>query len=226
MRDSANEVIEHCYVPPDVARQLEIAGGCNCFGEPNFKLVWGFNRIIKMHGQWEELEPAVRSRVPIIQGGKIVYPVLPPRVKSAVIETREVPKYLPGNCWHLEKWCAPETYGSPEKWGKLGQEVIGRQTIDTAGPFPSRGEYELVMPITSDGTQDGAPIPLVSDVILNLIGLIKSSANFSYLQRRNAIAQREEKKRKGYRELLYDILKDGQPAFHGMEHTVVPEMKN
>ena len=73
--------------PPEIAKRLTDAGGLNPFGEPLFRAVWGWNRIVKMTGTWGE---------------------------SQVVETREVPKYLPADRWHLEMWRPPEDYGTHE----------------------------------------------------------------------------------------------------------------
>lgn len=183
-----NEHIEHKDCPEFIAKRLELAGGLNPFGEPNFRVVWGFDRIVKMTGQW---------------GG-------------GPVETREVPKYLPGNMWHLEAWCAPETYGTPETWGKLGEEVIGNMTVDTAGPFPSRGEYELCYTLSSNLGPDGVFVPLDVTTAELIVNMIKASRKetVSMQQRQSAIRQRlYRESRQRVTETAIELL-DARPAFY------------
>lgn len=212
------ERVEHHACPETIKVRLILAGGLNRFGEPNFRLVWGYNRIVKMHGEWQEVKPAEFSGLIGLDGKPIM---TKPSIKSSVIETREVPKYLPGNCWHLEKWCPPEMYGTPETWGKAGQEVVGDYTIDTAGPFPTRGEYELVMPLTVDGTPRGERLPLYTGFIDMIVSVIVKSADFSLAQRRAAIMQRLEREDRNFTERAESILRDGIPAFSGKEFVTI-----
>ena len=212
------EAIEHHDCPETVKLRLLLAGGMNLFGKPNFQIVWGYDRIIKMHGTWEEVEPAQATGLVTPEGRPIM---TAPRIKSSVIETREVPKYLPGNCWFLEKWCPPEMYGTPETWRRAGEEVSRGYTIDTAGPFPSQGEYELVMPLTIDGTPKGQRLPLYSQVVEMLVQLIQKSRDFSFTQRQAAIQQRMEREDKQFTDRAESILRDGLPAFSGKEFVTV-----
>ena len=40
--------------PASVARRLEIAGGVNRFGRPNYRAVWGWSRLGWIGGKWED----------------------------------------------------------------------------------------------------------------------------------------------------------------------------
>jgi hypothetical protein len=176
-------------VPPEIEARIKLAGGTNPFGEPLFRIIWGFDRIVKIHGQWHD---------------------------TMKVETREEPKYLPGDRWHLEMWRPPEEYGSPENWGKQGEEVIGHMTIDTSGPYPHRGEYELCYTISSDLTPSGAFVPLNATVVELLVNAIRLSRNeaMSLVLRKSAIRQRLERERRQRIEEGADILLDARPAFY------------
>ncbi len=221
MKQRAQEPVEHHACPPDVAEQLWLAGGLNRFGEPNFRVVWGYDRIVPITGEWQEFEQVLctlRDRVTGVYDQRIAT-----RLKSSVIETRLVPKYLPGNCWHLEMWRPPEEYGSPEKWGKVGEEVHGLLTVDTAGPFPSWGEYELCYPLTHDGTNRGQPVPLITDVVTELVNMIVfGRKSFNLAQRRAAIEQEQVKREQGFVRVAQDILKDGLRPFSGESFIIKP----
>jgi len=75
--------------PENVTQRLLRAGGRNRFGEPNYRAIWGYNRLTLIGGRWED---------------------------KGVVEVRMEPKYPQVNRWHIEKWVAPETYGAPEFW--------------------------------------------------------------------------------------------------------------
>lgn len=212
------ERIEHYDCPEDVAKWLVLAGGHNRYGEPKFRIVWGFNRIVPITGNWEDWEET-EIPDPFSQSGVRKQITL----KSSVIETRMVPKYLPGNCWHLECWRPPEEYGTPESWRKAGEEVYGGVTVDTAGEFPSRGDYELVMPLTVDGTYRGEPIPLSTMYVSMIVQMIrKSKENFTMAERKAAIEQEAARKDNEFTRVTVDRLKDGLRPFAGEKFVTVP----
>lgn len=242
MRSRAKEAIEHHECPESVTEQLRLAGGVNRFGGPMFRLVWGYDRIISMYGEWQEFEQfivkitAVPSDIPVAMGEPIM-PIpkelnvragdtqerLVTKLKSSIIETRQVPKYMPGNCWHLEMWRPPEEYGTPEAWREAGEEVLGLMTIDTAGEYPALGEYELCYPLTSDGTSSGKPIPLVSEVVTEIVRMVVVSRDrFTLQQRRSAIEQRLAREEEGFVRVAEDQLKDGLRPFAGESFIVKP----
>ncbi|HLW98749.1 MAG TPA: hypothetical protein VKR82_08895 [Candidatus Acidoferrales bacterium] len=108
-----------------VAQRLALAGGRNVFGEPNFRAVWGWNRLGWIGGRWTDRDAS----------GSVL---------RETIGLRLAPKYFPHNRWHIERWCAPETYGSPEIWARQTMEIEDGRNIAALGPYPSRGEYEHV----------------------------------------------------------------------------------
>jgi hypothetical protein len=222
MRHNSEEIIEHRECPPEVARELTVAGGVNRFNEPMFRVVWGYDRIVPMSGEWQEWEKGVATLTDKFTGHKESREFV--RLVSSKVETRQVPKYLPANCWHLEKWCPPEDYGSPELWRKQGEEVVAGMTVDTAGEFPHRGEYELVMPLTTDFTSMGKPLPLEGEFVATLIKLVRAGQErFSMVQRKAAIEQRLKREEAGFTRKAIDIMKDGMRPYAGEAFVTVPE---
>ena len=61
--------------PESVAQRLQRAGGMNRFGEPNYRAVWGWNRLTWIGGKFEEHDPATGSLL------------------REVVELRQEPKY-------------------------------------------------------------------------------------------------------------------------------------
>jgi hypothetical protein len=218
---TSTERIELHECPESVTEHLRTAGGINRFGGPMFQVVWGYNRIVPMHGEWQEFEQFDAKLTDKLTGYSEVRRVT--KLKSSVIETRLVPKYLPGNCWHLEMWRPPEEYGSPEEWKKIGLEQAQGMTLDTAGEYPTMGEYELCFPLTDDGTSRGKPLPLVSAVVEELVRmLVVGRETFTLQQRRAAIEQRARREENGYTKKVQDMLKDSLRPFAGEEFIVKP----
>jgi hypothetical protein len=208
VRSRAQERIEHHACHEHVAEQLRLAGGENRFGEPNFRCVWGYDRIVSIHGEWQEWEHGVAKLTDKLTGYTESRRFT--KLVRSVIETRQVPKYLPGNCWHLEMWRPPEEYGTPDTWSAAGQEVYGLQTIDTAGPFPARGEYELCYPLTHDGTSSGDPVPLVGEIVSSIVAMIVAGRErFTLQQRKAAIEQEARRKENGFVRVTEERLRDG-----------------
>lgn len=214
MRFNSNEAVELHDTPAEVEREITLAGGLNRFGQPNFRVVWGFNRIVPMSGSWEKWEHmrgTLLDKETGIMGSREFI-----RLAESVVETRQVPKYLPANCWHLEGWCPPEDYGTPETWRKAGEEVVAGMTIDTAGEYPAHGEYELVLPITADFSGCGKPLPLNTALIANIVGMVRAGRErYSFVQRKAAIEQRLIREEQGFTRKAIDMLKDGMPMRGG-----------
>jgi hypothetical protein len=221
MKHNSQEAVELHDCPANVARELRIAGGVNRYGEAMFRAIWGYNRIVLMSGEWQEWEHVEARLTDKLTGHAEKREFI--RLKESKIETRQVPKYLPANCWHLEKWCPPEDYGSPEMWRKQGEELIAGLTVDTAGEFPSRGEYELVFPLTHDFSSDGKPLPLSAAVVSHLAALVKAGTErFSMVQRKAAIEQRLQREEQGFTRRAIDIMKDGMRPYAGEAFVTVP----
>ena len=92
------QVIREQHIAPGwVTRQLTLAGGLNRYGEPNYRIVWGWSRLGWVGGLWNDFTTE----------GCLL---------RSVVELRHVPLYLPFDRWHLERWCPPELYGSEYSW--------------------------------------------------------------------------------------------------------------
>lgn len=121
-------ITEQHQAPQWAERALLVAGGLNTFGEPNYRLVWGWSRLGWIGGEWKDRNPS----------GDLL---------RRVIEVRKVPRYMPFDRWHLERWCPPELYGSPRNWYRQTLETYDGRAIEALGPYPYRGDYEHSMVI-------------------------------------------------------------------------------
>ena len=229
MRSNSQEQVEHHECPVSVAQELRLAGGENRYGEPMFRLVWGYDRIVPMSGEWQEWAKYAAALTDKLTGHTETREFV--KLERSVIETRMVPKYLPANCWHLEMWRPPEEYacyGAKENWTKLGEEVVAGMTIDTAGEFPDRGEYELCYPITDDLTVNGNPVPLESAFVAEIVQMIRRAGEqkLGFLARRAAIEQRIRREEEGFSRRAMDVMKDGMRPFASEPFVTVPKDVN
>ena len=118
--------------PTNLGNCLAHAGGLNWFGEPNYRAVWGWNRLTPIGGRWED---------------------------NGRVELRQEPKYPQANRWHIEKWCSPEVYGSPAFWELTTREegILALGPYPSRGEYEHvmvlegrRGEFVQLTPTIVD----------------------------------------------------------------------------
>ncbi len=179
--------------PETVTHRLTRAGGINRFGEPNYRAVWGWNRLAWIGGKFAERDPATGSLL------------------REVVELRQEPKYPAVNRWHIERWLAPEIYGSPRQWYSQTVERENGVSIPALGPYPSRGEYEHCF--TLEGPR-GEFIQLTPSVAEHIARAIEWSRKFPRASRRARLHERERRAERHYEQWAYDVMDDDVPAFH------------
>ena len=117
-------IVRETHETPElVAQRLAQAGGVNRYGEPNYRAVWGWNRLAWIGGKFEDRD----------KHGDLI---------REVVELRREPKYPTVNRWHIERWMPPESYGSPRQWYAQTVERENGVAIPALGPYPYRGDYE------------------------------------------------------------------------------------
>jgi hypothetical protein len=79
------------------------------------------------------------------------------------------------DCWILEQFVGPEFFGDPDTWerGRWGWSEEGRR-VELMAPYPSRGEYVFIMPLSSPS---GEPLPLNDEVADFVASLVRSLHN-------------------------------------------------
>jgi hypothetical protein len=179
--------------PENVAQRLARAGGVNRFGEPNYRAVWGWNRLAWIGGKFEERDPATGSLL------------------REVVELRQEPKYPAVNRWHIERWVPPEVYGSPRLWYMQTIERENGVSIPALGPYPSRGEYEHCF--TLEGPS-GEFVQLTPTIAEHIAHAIEFSRHATRARKRSSIDSRELREDRAYDAWAYDKLDDAVPAFH------------
>jgi hypothetical protein len=172
---------------------LRLAGGCNRFGEANYRAVWGWSRLGWIGGKWEDRDA----------GGALV---------REVVEVRLEPKYTPHNRWHIERWLPPESYGLPEEWYAQTLEIENGRNIAALGPYPSRGEYEHCL--TLEGPR-GEFVQLTPAVARHVARMIEASRHAPRVKRREALDERTRREDREYDTFADALLSDAGPAVRG-----------
>jgi hypothetical protein len=183
--------------PAAIQERVARAGGANRFGEPNFRVVWGGARLAWIGGRWTDRDA----------NGSVL---------REAIELRRVPKYIPENRWHIERWMPPESYGSPDDWRAQTTEVEDGIRVAALGPYPARGEYEHCFTLQ---TERGEFLPLSAAACDWIVRAIEWSRRQPHRANRNALATRESLRSRDWERTADDLLDDALPAFHGAAFT-------
>jgi hypothetical protein len=188
------QIVRETHTAPSALdSRIAHAGGWNRLGQPNFRVVWGWSRLSWIGGKWTDRDAH----------GNIL---------REVIELRRVPKYLPHDRWHIERWLPPETYGTPEAWRSLTLEREDGILIPALGPYPSRGEYEHCFTLAGPR---GEFLALGADACDKIIRAIEWARRQRSLDARGALHNREARNDQRWDGRADDILDDAVPAFHG-----------
>ena len=196
-RNTRIKIIRESHdTPESVARILTRAGGANRFAEPNYRAIWGWNRLAWIGGKFEDRDDhgaLLRERV----------------------ELRYEPKYPQLNRWHIERWLPPEAYGCPRQWHAQTTERAGAQSVPALGPYPSRGDYEHCFTLE---TPRGEFLQLTATIAEHIARAIECSrgarVNFNRAASRTKLYERELRDDRAYSDWAYDLLDDAVPAFH------------
>ena len=190
---------ERHEAPANVAQRLAAAGGLNRYGEPNYRVVWGWNRLGWIGGKFEDRDE---------QGNLI----------REVVELRQEPKYSAVNRWHVERWVAPEAYGSPRAWYSQTVESADGRSVAALGPYPERGEYEHSFTIEGP---NGEFVQLTPTIVERVAQAIEWARRKPSSEQRAKLYEREERGDREYESWALDLLDDAMPALHGQPFVTV-----
>jgi len=178
--------------PAEIQERIARAGGQNLFGEPNFRVVWGGSRLGWIGGRWTDRDAS----------GNVI---------REAIELRRVPKYLPHDRWHVERWMPPEVYGSPESWYAQTVECEDGIRVPALGPFPRRGEYEHCFTLSGPS---GEFLPLSIAACEWIVRAVEWMRRLSRQETHAALLSREARRERAWENTADNILDDTVPAFH------------
>jgi hypothetical protein len=185
--------------PESVARRLAVAGSLNRFGEPNYRVVWGWNRLAWIGGKFEDRDA----------NGVLL---------REIVELRLEPKYPAVNRWHVEHWVPPEAYGSPALWYGQTVENANGIRVPALGPYPARGEYEHCFTIQS---LRGEFVQLTPTIVEYLARAIEWSRGVPKSKARQRLYAREQEREHTFESWAYDVLDDEVPGLHGQPFVTV-----
>jgi hypothetical protein len=175
--------------------RLLTVGGLNRFGEPNYRVNWGWNLLDFIGGKFEDRDPS----------GHLL---------REVLEMRHEPKYpMFLNRWIVEKWQPPEKYGTPESWYRQTCDWREEGDIPQLGPYPRRGRYDLACVLDVGGRFVQLTPTILEDVIRAVIYKQAHIASLAELKQ----AQTEKEKR--WMQESRDFLE--RPAFNANEFVTV-----
>ncbi len=190
------QVTRETHEAPDaIQERVAEAGGWNLYGEANFRVVWGGARLCWIGGRWVDHDAS----------GNLI---------REAIELRRVPKYLPENRWHIERWMPASSYGTPEQWWDLTTEVEDGIRVASLGPYPARGEYEHCFTLSG---ANGEFVPLTGGACDWVVRAIRWADRQTKRARRGALMEREERHEKRWDKRADDLLDDAGPAFGGAD---------
>lgn len=194
-------VLRETHVAP-ASLQLRVAraGGLNRYGEPNFRVVWGWSRLTWIGGKWSDTDA---------HGN----------VTREIVELREVPKYLPLDRWHIERWMPPETYGSPRQWYAQTVERADGISIPALGPYPRRGEYEHCLTLQGPHGEFVPLSPAACETVVRAVEFARAQPSAAHGA---ALARRENCRENEWETQADAIVSDSSPAFHGATFVVAP----
>lgn len=118
----------------------------------------------------------------------------------------------------MERWVAPEAYGSPREWYAQTVEYAAGKSVPALGPYPSRGDYEHCF--TIQGLR-GEFVQLTPAIVEHVAHAIEWSRQMPRAKKREGLYQREARGDRGYEAWAYDVLDDGVPALHGQPFVTV-----
>ncbi len=178
------------HTPDWAVRRLAIHGGLNRFGEPNFRVMWGWSLLEFVGGLWEDRDAE-------------------DNLIRQVIALRKEPKYpAQKNRWIVEHWLPPEKFGSPESWNRNTKEWGEQGNVPQLGPYPSRGRYQLLCIVNAPS---GAFVQLTPTILDDVIyAFVTKTKNRQTLKDSKEI---ELKKKQAIEEYDREFIRDGGPAF-------------
>jgi len=114
--------------------------------------------------------------------------------------------------WILEKWVAPQEYGSREDWEACIEPVTH---LPILGPYPENGDYEhsFTFEITVNPGEEPAFMPLAENIVEVLVKAIEAGKlNHTAWARKAAIQKRLDDAKAEQQRLFNDLWDDARPA--------------
>lgn len=193
-------------VPHRLSKRVTEIGGKAPNGLPLFRVMRSCDRMTWIGGKWKRYD----------EHGNYL---------SDWVGMQEVPKYPQAKDRYIfEILCPPENYGSPAEWELAFTEYIDGTKIETLGPFPREGEYELIKVIETPAKK--AFVPLTEAICDAVIATAKLNMDLPERIRREAIKDKREREEKARIAKQIDMINDicVSPTMRN-PHVIVPNME-
>lgn len=190
--------------PEHIQNLLELYGGLNRFGGPNFRAVWSESRMDWVCGKWTDTD----------ESGETVI--------REVVESRYVPKYWAiNNKWLIERWYPPEHDGTPEEWlrrTRPPEHFYEEGNVPQLGPYPSRGSYKLAS-IVQDSEQNFVQLTMavVEEIIFKWEKQRREQLSLAAAIEKDRAMLAKREAAKDARDM--DLLNSLAPSFYGAPTT-------
>src|SRR5258705_2800708 len=192
-------------VPFRLQKRITEIGGLAPNGKSLFRVIRGCDRMTWIGGKWKKYDE---------HGNEI----------GEWVGMQEVPKYPSATERYVfELLCPAENYGTPEEWRENFTQWIDGQSIDTLGPFPRSGEYELVRVLETPTTKSF--VPLTEAICDAVVAVAKLKRELPERIKREAAKERRDKEEAARQQRLVDRINDMSvsPVMR-KPHIVVPDM--
>ena len=178
-------------VPPGVQHAAALAGGLNLFGEPNYRVVWGWSRLelrVGLHSDHDDSGNLLRHE----------------------LRAEWWPRYAPRDRFHVEVWKDAAVFGGPDAWEDGTAQWVNGTKVPALGPFPSRGEYEHVAVCQP---ADGEFMLPTEAAVTDLIQWHRRAIALTKTERKALAAARDAEEREVRRNRYHDIIDSEAKAF-------------
>jgi hypothetical protein len=182
--------------------------GLNPYGEPLYRVVWGWSRLDWVAGLQDLYDDKGNWRCE--EYGLWREP------KYSYLGRDGLDR------WMVEKWIPADRYGTREYWEAATEEIEGVHNTQALGPYPSRGEYELSFvlqePDTAATRKAGIAqdfIQLTDDAVSMIVELAERSRAIESSKRKQYLEEQEAKKEADFQKELKDLYDDSAVAFGG-----------
>ncbi len=193
-------------VPIRLNKRITEIGGLAPNGSPLFRVLRGCDRTTFIGGRWKRFDAngnCIGERIGVEDVLK--YP-----------EAKE--RYV------FEMWCPPENYGTEREWEEHFTQWIDGQYVETLGPFPRSGEYELVRVLETPTKR--AFVPLTEAICDALVATAKLNKELPERIKREAAQRRREEAEKARVEKQVAMIDDmRRPKFARQPYIIVPSNK-
>jgi len=181
-------------------------GGLAPNGSPLFRIMRGCDRFTHIGGRWKHYDNSGN-------------------VTGEHIGVDQVLKYPEAKDRYVfEMLCPPENYGTEQEWESSFTQYIDGQRIETLGPFPRQGEYELVKVLETPTKR--AFVPLTEAICDALVSTAILNRDLPERIKREAAAQQREKAKKATDDKIAMKLEDlARPKWAEKPDIVMPSEK-